>query len=163
MMNTLKIFSILAVFFVFVISCLASASDRNNFRKKATTSKQDTERESQQVEETPIETTKIVVDTDMRFGKIVRIQDNVAFVQIISKIPKAELPPKFLACDYRLEPVAELESMHIGFRNCFLFKIIRGNAQKGDNVIVRYFGERIEILPKQESSSQKVAPIHKKN
>ena len=79
------------------------------------------------------------IQADMSFGRIVRIQKNVATVQIISKIQTSKIEPKFLACDIKLHPVAELESMHIGFKDCFLFKILRGNAKVGDTVIVRYY------------------------
>ena len=36
-------------------------------------------------------------------------------------------------------PVAELESMHTGYKDCFLFSLIRGQANLGDDVIVRYY------------------------
>ena len=78
----------------------------------------------------------------MRFGKVVRVQDNIATVQIISKIPASEIPPKFLACNYKLEPVAELESLNTGYKDCFIFKIINGKAIVGDNVIVRYYKKK---------------------
>ncbi len=121
-----NIFVIVAIF-VFVSAGIASDTEKNVARSSATSDIQDT----------PSET--VEVHSDMRFGRIVRVQGNIATVQIISKIRPSQIEPKFLACDIKLNPVAELESMHTGFNDCFLFKIVRGVAEKGDNVIVRYY------------------------
>ncbi len=122
MKNMRKIFMIVAIF------AFATMGDANDTDKNTT---------PPDIQETPSAT--IEVQSDMRFGRIVRVQGNVATVQIISKIRPSQIEPKFLACDIKLNPVAELESMHTGFNDCFLFKIVRGVAEKGDNVIVRYY------------------------
>ncbi|MBO5255396.1 MAG: hypothetical protein J6B07_06185 [Opitutales bacterium] len=153
-MKKSKIFSIFAVFFMFLSVSVSAPNKAFKVKKKATNPAP--KQEQKIIEE-------VVVDADIRFGKILRIQDNIAFVQIISKIPTAELPPKFLVCDINLNPVAELESIHIGYKDCFLFKIIRGNAQKGDNVIVRYFGIKSEIINKHKNPTLKTDKIRWKN
>ena len=82
---------------------------------------------------------KIKIDYEMTFGRIVRVENGAAIVNIVSKIAPAEIPPTFFACDVKSNPVAELESMSQGYKNCFLFKIVRGEAKRGDTVVVRYY------------------------
>ncbi len=119
-MNILK--NILLVVAIFVFAAFSKAENAE---------------QNETVAQTPNESIK--VHSDMRFGKVVRVQGNVATVQIISKIHPSQIEPKILVCDVKLNPVAELESMRAGFGDCFLFKIVRGKAEKGDNVIVRYY------------------------
>lgn len=87
----------------------------------------------------------IKTSRDMRFGKILRVDGKTAFVQIISKIAPAEVEPKIFACNIRLEPVAELESLNMGYKDCFAFRIANGEARIGDIVIVRYYKK--ELIP----------------
>ncbi|MBE6412975.1 MAG: hypothetical protein E7035_00290 [Verrucomicrobiaceae bacterium] len=150
-MKSKKILFVLAVFFCIQTLLFGVASDKHSLRKnksdKKFTEKLEQEQQLQdQQQRTPIKTKREIIyaETDMRFGKVVRVQDNIATVQIISKIPASEIPPKFLACNYKLEPVAELESLNTGYKDCFIFKIINGKAIVGDNVIVRYYKKKIE-------------------
>ncbi len=82
---------------------------------------------------------EIKIDYEMTFGRIVRVENGAAIVNIVSKIAPAEIPPAFFACDVKSNPVAELESMSQGYKNCFLFKVVRGEARRGDTVVVRYY------------------------
>ena len=150
-MKSKKILFVLAVFFCIQTLLFGVASDKHSLRKnksdKKFTEKLEQEQQLQdQQQRTPIKTKREIIyaETDMRFGKVVRVQDNIATVQIISKIPASEIPPKFLACNYKLEPVAELESLNTGYKDCFIFKIINGKAIVRDNVIVRYYKKKIE-------------------
>ncbi len=150
-MKSKKILFVLAVFFCIQTLLFGVASDKHSLRKnksdKKFTEKLEQEQQLQdQQQRTSIKTKREIIyaETDMRFGKVVRVQDNIATVQIISKIPASEIPPKFLACNYKLEPVAELESLNTGYKDCFIFKIINGKAIVGDNVIVRYYKKKIE-------------------
>ena len=150
-MKSKKILFVLAVFFCIQTLLFGVASDKHSLRKnksdKKFTEKLEQEQQLQdQQQRTPIKTKREIIyaETDMRFGKVVRVQDNIATVQIISKIPASEISPKFLACNYKLEPVAELESLNTGYKDCFIFKIINGKAIVGDNVIVRYYKKKIE-------------------
>ncbi len=82
---------------------------------------------------------EIKIDYEMTFGRIVRVENGAAIVNIVSKIAPAEIQPTFFACDVKSNPVAELESMSQGYKNCFLFRIVRGEAREGDTVVVRYY------------------------
>ena len=150
-MKSKKILFVLAVFFCVQTLLFGVASDKHSLRKnksdKKFTEKLEQEQQLQeQQQRTPIKTKREIIyaETDMRFGRVVRVQDNIATVQIISKIPASEIPPKILACNYKLEPVAELESLNTGYKDCFIFKITNGKAIIGDNVIVRYYRKKIE-------------------
>ena len=102
---------------------------------------------------------EIAHDFDLRFGSIVRIEDNIATVRIISRIYSSDIQPSFFACDVLGRPVAELESMHTGYKDCFLFSLIRGQANLGDDVIVRYYKvvkvEDLEAEKKAEKKAEK--------
>ncbi len=148
-MKNIKTLFVLTIFFVianYAVCAPTSASSKHKLIKSKNDKKftelrlkNETQQELKSSQEQANTQEEIYTYMDMRFGKIVRIQDNIAVVQIISKIPPSEIPPKFLACDYRLNPVAELESINTGYKDCFMFKIIEGNAMIGDNVIVRYY------------------------
>ncbi len=125
-----NVFNILPIAAFFALVCIFSTQ---SFASTEATI------DAKKAQEKTTPTKTVDVQADMSFGRIVRIQKNVATVQIISKIQTSKIEPKFLVCDVKLNPVAELESMHIGFRDCFLFKISHGNAKVGDTVIVRYY------------------------
>ena len=135
-----------AIFALFCASVCAAPNThiKHNFKEKTA---------AKEAQETEYED-KIVPDFEMLFGKVVRIQNDIATVKIISRIPEAQIEPVFFACDVRSTPVAELQSLHTGYKNCFLFKIARGTAAVEDDVIVRYYKAVKIPLPNQTRPQQ---------
>lgn len=132
MRKPLKAACVVSAFFALFCADVCAAPNahiKHNFKEKTAV---------KEARETECED-KIVPDFEMLFGKIVRIQDGTATVKIISRIPEAQIEPVFFACDVRSMPVAQLQSLHTGYKNCFLFKIERGTASVEDDVIVRYY------------------------
>lgn len=144
----LKTFASAAVFVCAVFAALPATSNAAVGDKSKLKKRDPQAREAAGIKAPkPPETEEVVViDFELRFGKIAKIQNNTAFVHIISRIPEAEIPPTFYACDARLNPVAELESLKTGYRDCFLFKVSRGEARQGDTVMVRYY--KTVLVPK---------------
>ena len=133
---------------VFALSAplFSAVSDRHKLRKSD--AKPDLREQPPSKRQESAKYSEIIsVDYDMRFGKILRINNKTAFVQIISKIAPAEIEPKFLVCNIMLEPVAELSPLHIGYKDCFAFTVIKGDPLPGDTVIVRYYKK--ELVPVQ--------------
>ena len=92
-MKSKKILFVLAIFFCVQTLLFGVASNKHSLRKNKSDKKFTEKLEQQQLQEqqqrTPIKTKREIIyaETDMRFGKVVRVQDNIATVQIISKIP----------------------------------------------------------------------------
>ena len=141
----------ISVFFALAIAAPqagAAAADRHRLRKpSAKPSLRELPPSRQPKKEVKYDEI-ITADYDMRFGKILRVEGKTAFVQIISKIAPAEVEPKIFACNIRLEPVAELESLNMGYKDCFAFGIANGEARAGDIVIVRYYKK--ELIPAEQ-------------
>ncbi len=164
--NILK--KIASVFFVaVVVACSLTAQKKYNIVKKDKIEKAKIEdasnldpkenkkqsQSSEQLEQTDqkVEIEKLnVLDFDVRFGKVVKIQDNIAFVQISSKLLERSSVPIFFACDIRMRPVARLETMNVGYRDCFLFKILEGTPQQHDTVVARYY-KTIDVVKSDEN------------
>ena len=139
MSNKTTLKKIASVFFLaMIVPFCVFAQKKYNIVKKEKIEKAKIEETKKQQEQIEIEKVN-TLDFDIRFGKVVKIQDDVAFVQISSKLLERESTPIFFACDIRMRPVARLETMNTGFRDCFLFKITEGSPQQNDIVVARYY------------------------
>ena len=156
MSNKTTFRKIASVFFLaMVIPCCVFAQKKYNIVKKEKIEKAKIEEVKKQLEQTEIEKVN-TLDFDIRFGKVVKVQDDVAFVQISSKLLERETTPIFFACDIRMRPVARLETMNTGFKDCFLFKITEGSPQQNDIVIARYYKIIDVVKPNENKESSQI-------
>lgn len=83
-------------------------------------------------------------DFDFYLGRIVRRDADAVIVHITGSPPRnlRSRPAIFYALDEKMRAIAVLEDGGNAFRNCATFKIARGDAKRGDIVMVKYLAPK---------------------